>query len=307
MTVYVMQRIGQAIVTMLGVIFVVVLLENLSGDPASLMVSPDAPHAEETIASIRHELGYDRPVYVQFVRLLGRVARGDFGESVRERRPALEVVAARLPATLELVALALAVSAVVGIPIGVVGAVRHRRLTDRLTLMASLVGLTLPSFWLGILLILFFAQELRWLPAFGGGTAQQLILPVATLAPYSTALIARITRSSLLDVLSRDYIRTARAKGLTSAVVLTQHALRNAALPILTIIGLRAGILSSASVIVEMVFAYPGSGQLVLDAVQWRDLPLVVSVITIYAGIIISVNIVTDLMYAYLNPAVRLA
>lgn len=302
---YLVGRLMHALWALAGVVLVVFILINASGDPAALLVSPEAPNADEVIADLRQRLGYDRPVYVQFVLAVRRIARGDFGESIH-RRPALRTVTERLPATLKLAGLALLLAAVIGIPLGALAAIRRGRALDKVAMTFSLLGLTLPSFWLSIILILLFALRLGWLPAFGGSTPTHIILPALALAPYSMAVIARITRSSMLEVLGKDYVRTARAKGLAEATVVFRHALRNAALPIVTMLGLRAGVLLSGAIIVETVFAYPGAGQMVIQAVQWRDLTVVTAFVMVFATIIILINLATDFLYVYLDPRIRL-
>ena len=302
---YLLQRVLQAAWALLGAMSVVFVLLHMSGDPATMLISPDAPNYKASLASMREALGLNRPVYVQFGRMLGRMAVGDFGTSFRERRPAIRVVLERLPATLVLAGSALILSTALGILLGVISAVGQGRWFDQLSMVAAIVGLTVPTFWLSMILVLVFGVYLGWFPTFGGGTASHVILPALALVPYSTAVVARISRSSMLDVLHNDYIRTARSKGLAQTAVVVRHALKNAALPIVTTLGLRAGVLVTGSIPVEVVFAYPGAGNLVVQAVGARDFPVVMAFVVVIATVIVTLNLITDLVYLFLDPRIR--
>lgn len=281
------------------------LLTHLSGDPAALLLPPSATLAD--IAVFREQSGLDRPLLVQYLDFLGHAARGDFGRSIRHGEPALQLVLERLPATVELSAAALLLALVVAVPLGVVAAVRRGSAFDQLGLLLSLVGQAFPVFWLGIVLILVFAEDLRWLPASGRGDLAHLVLPAVALAAYTVAMVARLLRSSLIDVLSADYIRTARGKGLAERAVLVGHALKNAALPVVTVIGLQVGTLLGGAVVTEEVFAYPGMGRLALQAIANRDFTVVQAFVVVMAILITAVNLLVDLLYAWLDPRVKVA
>jgi peptide/nickel transport system permease protein len=301
---YLLVRLGHAALVVVGVSLVVFLLTHLGGDPASLLLPPNA--SAEDIEQFRHAMGFDKPLPVQLVEYLGRLAHGDFGRSFRYDQPALEVVLERVGATLVLGGFALLLSVVVAVPLGILAAVRRNSIWDTLSLIVSLSGQALPVFWLGILLIILFAVTLRWLPASGGGDLAHLILPGLTLAAYSLAIISRLLRSSLLEVLGADYVRTARAKGLRERVVLVRHALKNGLLPVVTVLGLQVGTLLGGAVITEEVFAYPGMGRLAVQAILGRDFSLIQAFVVLTAITIACANLLVDLAYGWLDPRVRL-
>lgn len=301
---YVLVRLGHAALVIVGVSLVVFLLTHLGGDPASLLLPPNA--SEEDIQQFRHAMGFDQPLPVQLVEYFGRLAHADFGRSFRYDQPALDVVLERVNATLVLGAFALLLSVVLAVPLGILAAVRRNSVWDTLSLIVSLSGQALPVFWLGILLIILFAVTLRWLPASGGGDLPHLVLPAVTLAAYSLAIISRLLRSSLLEVLGADYVRTARAKGLRERAVLVRHALKNALLPVVTVIGLQVGTLLGGAVITEEVFAYPGMGRLAVQAILGRDFSLIQAFVVLTAVTIVCANLFVDLVYGWLDPRVRL-
>lgn len=286
-----------------GVSLIAFALTHLSGDPAALLLPPSA--TPEDIAIFRTAAGLDRPLPEQYLDFVQRAVRGDFGRSIRHGEPALGLVLDRLPATLELAGAALVISLVVSLPLGIAAAVRRGGAVDQGSLALSLVGQAFPVFWLGIVLIIVFAESLRWLPASGRGTPAHLILPALALSAYSTAVITRLLRSSLLDVLSADFIRTARSKGLSSTVVLLRHALRNAALPVVTVIGLQVGALLGGAVITEEVFAYPGMGRLAFQAISNRDFAVVQAFVVLMALVVTGISLAVDLLYAWLDPRVN--
>ncbi len=300
---YVVIRLLHAVVVVFGVSLIVFILTHLGGDPASLLLPPNA-NAEE-IAQFSHAMGFDRPLPVQYVEFLGRAVRGDFGRSFRHDEPALSLVLDRIRPTLALGGFALLLSVVIAVPLGIIAAVRRGSVWDTLSLVVALSGQALPVFWFGILLIILFAVVLRWLPASGGGDLAHLILPGITLAAYSLAIISRLLRSSLLDVLGADYIRTARAKGLGERATLVGHALKNAALPVVTVVGLQVGSLLGGAVITEEVFAYPGMGRLAVQAIQGRDFSVIQAFVVLVAVLIVLVNLVVDLLYGWLDPRVK--
>jgi peptide/nickel transport system permease protein len=290
---------------LLGVSVLVFGLTWLTGDPISVLVPRNTPPDE--VARLRHDLGLDRPLPLQYLDFLGRALQGDFGQSLRHRAPALPLVIERLPATLLLLASALTVMLAVGLPLGVLGAAFHGRPPDLLARGLSLLGQSLAAPWLGLLLILLFAVNLRWLPSSGLDRPQGIALPALVAGAYPAAGLARLTRAGLLDVLAADYIRAARAKGLTERLVVWRHALKNAALPVVTFVGLQVAFLFSNSVVAEAIFAYPGMGRLAVDAIGARDLPLIQAFVVMAAVVVVLVNIVVDVLYAWLDPRVRLA
>ena len=286
-----------------GVSLIAFALTHLSGDPAALLLPPSA--TLEDIELFRHASGLDRPLPVQYADFLAHAVRGDFGRSIRYGEPALGLVLDRLPATLELSAAALALALIIAVPLGIVAAVRRGSAIDQAGLLLSLIGQSFPVFWLGIVLIMFFAEDLRWLPASGRGDLAHLALPAVALAAYTIAIVSRLLRSALIDILSADFIRTARAKGLSGRVVLVRHALKNAALPVVTVIGLQVGTLLGGAVVTEEVFAYPGMGRLALQAISNRDFAVVQAFVVVMAVLITVLNILVDLMYTQLDPRVR--
>ncbi len=285
-----------------GVSVIAFALTHLSGDPAALLLPPSA--TLDDIAIYRHAQGLDRPLPVQYADFLGHAVRGDFGTSIRLGEPALALVVGRLPATLELSAAALAIALVVSVPLGIAAAVRRGSALDQISLLLSLLGQAFPVFWLGIIFIIIFAEDLQWLPASGRGDVKHLVLPAVTLSLYTIAIVTRLLRSSLVDVLSADFIRTARGKGLSERAVLVGHALKNAALPVVTVVGLQAGTLLGGAVITEEVFAYPGMGRLALQAIANRDFTVVQAFVVVMALLITAINFGVDLLYARLDPRV---
>ena len=302
---YVVGRVLQALVALLGVTCVAFLLVSLSGDPAFILLTPEA--GEEQRAAFRELYGLDQPLPVQYARYVSHVARGDFGSSFAFNRPAIQVVLERLPATLLLTATAVALGVVVGMPAGVVAAVKASGPVDRLVMALVLLGQSVPTFWLGLLMIRIFAVNLRWVPVSGHGTVLHLVMPAVALGLYLAALLARLTRSEMLEALAQDYVRTARAKGLSERVVTVAHALKNALLPIVTLIGLQLGALLGGAVVTETVFAWPGIGSLVLDAILRKDYPVVLAAVEFVAAAFIVINVALDLLYGYLDPRLRTA
>ncbi len=287
-----------------GVSAVVFLLLHLTGDPATLLLPPDA--TPEDLARFRNALGFDRPLLEQYGRFLSGLLRGDFGQSLRYHQPALGLVVERLPATAELAFAALALALVVAFPAGILSAVKRGTAWDTLVITGALLGQSLPTFWLGIMLILVVSVTLGWLPAGGRGGLDHLVLPAVTLAGFSMARIARLVRSGMLEILSQDYIRTARAKGLAELVLLRRHAVRNMLIPVVTVIGLDLGTLLGGAVITETIFAWPGIGQLAISAIQFRDYALVQSAVFLVAAGYVLVNLLVDVLYTWLNPRIRL-
>jgi peptide/nickel transport system permease protein len=281
------------------------LLHLTPGDPASLMLGEQA--TPEQIRDLRHALGLNEPLITQYARFLGQAVRGDFGTSIRAQRPALDVVLERLPATLLLAAGAFTFAVSLGMPIGVLSAVKRLSLWDHGSMALALMGQSMPVFWLGLMLIIVFSVHLRWLPVSGSGGPQHLVLPAVTLGTFLIGLIIRLTRSSMLDVLGQDYVRTARAKGLAERAVIVRHALRNALIPVVTLLGLQLGILLGGAVITETVFAWPGLGMVTVTAINQRDYPVVQCAVFISAVLVVSINWAVDVLYHFLDPRIRAA
>jgi len=300
---YILRRLAYSVLVLLGVSAITFFAVFASGDPVSMMLGADA--GPRQVEEFRKIMGLDRPVVVQYLHFLGRAVRGDFGRSLRHDTPAMALIIERLPATMLLAFGALAVSAVVAIPLGVLAATRRASLLDDAVIATSALGLAAPTFFFGSVLIMLFAVKYPLLPPSGGGSLDRLILPVATLAFGRVAVLTRFTRSGMIDVLSRQYIRTAHAKGLPEATVLYRHALRNTLIPIVTLVGLEMGSLLGGAVITENVFAWPGIGRLIVQAVENRDFPIVTSGVLVAAAIFTLINLLVDVVYSFINPAVR--
>jgi len=303
MLTFLASRALYTLVVVWGVSIAVFLLIRLGGDPTALFLPPEA-NAEE-IARMREALGFDRPYLVQYVDFLLRALRGDFGFSLRQQQPAMDLVLDRLPATLELGAVALVLSLVIGIPLGLVSAIHRGSSIDRVAMLISLFGQSFPAFWLAIMMILLLSETLAVLPPSGRGGLEHLVMPGTVLAAFSTAIITRLLRSSMIEVLQTDYIRTARSKGLRPRTVIFRHALRNAAIPTLTVVGLQVGALLGGAVITEEVFAYPGVGRLAVQAIAQRDFAVVQAFVIFSAVLIVSINLLIDAVYVWLDPRLR--
>ena len=303
MSAYLLRRLAQSLLVLLGVSFVVFFILHLTGDPALVLLSPDA--TAQDIQEFREKMGFNDPFLVQYGRFLRGALRGDFGRSVRHDEPAFALVAERLPATLELAGAALLIALALAIPAGIVSAVRRNSAVDYVSTVLALLGQSMPTFWLGIMLILVFSVWLHLLPSSGRGTLEHLILPAVTLGLFTTARITRLTRSGMLEVLNQDYIRTARAKGVAGPPVVWKHALKNAAIPIVTIVGIELGTLLGGSVITETIFAWPGVGRLSVQAIYNRDYPVVQAAVFLLSTTFVLVNLVVDMLYTYLDPRIR--
>lgn len=301
---YLGRRLILSVVTLFGLTLLVFLLINLSGDPIRLLLPPDASRAQ--VEAYRRSLGLDDPLPVRYGRFVAQVARFDFGTSIQLREPALELVMQRLPATLSLAGVAVVVAILLGLPLGVLAATRRNTPVDALITGVAVTGQSTPVFWLAIMGILLFAVRLHWLPAAGIGGWRHYVLPGLTLALFLLGGIVRITRTSMLEVLGAAYVRSARAKGVAARAVVWRHALRNAAIPIVTVIGLQLRFVLGGSVITEAVFAWPGLGRLLVQAVYARDYPIVEAGVFVVALLLILVNTLMDVSYTLLNPKVRL-
>lgn len=300
---YIVRRIVQLIPVLVGITIVTFVLVRLTGDPAAIMLPPDTP--EEVVQEFRREFGLDQPLHIQYLRFIGRALRGDFGNSIRYKEPVLKLFLERLPATLELAITSMILAISIGIPVGVLIAIKHNTWIDNCLRFLALFGQAIPGFYLGLMLILLVAVPWRLVPTGGRGTWRHLILPAITLSTYLMALVARFTRGAVLDVLNQDYIRTARAKGLSQVNVLWRHIMKNAMIPIITIIGLQVGAVLSGAVITETVFAWPGIGRLMVQAISTRDFPVVQATVMIVALIFVTVNLLVDLAYAWFDPRIK--
>ena len=300
---YIVSRLLYAIVVVLGVSVAVFFLIRIGGDPSALFLPPEASLRD--IANFRAQMGFDRPLMAQYLDFVGRAVQGDFGQSLRYQQPAMQLVLERVPATLQLSGAALVLSLVVSLPLAIVAATYRGSLFDRIGLLISLVGQSFPSFWLAIMLILIFSEKLHLLPPSGRNGWQTLVMPSITLAAYSTAIITRLLRSSMIEVLQSDYVRTARGKGVGDAGIIFKHALRNAAIPTLTVIGLQVGALLGGAVITEEIFAYPGIGRLAIQAIANRDFTVVQAFVLFMAALIVIINLLVDFSYGLLDPRLR--
>ena len=299
---YVLRRLVQSALVLLGVSVIVFGLLHLTGDPTRLLLPLEA--REEDVRQLRALLGLDDPLWVQYVRFLSRAVRGDFGVSFKHQVPALTLIRQTLPATLELTGAGLALALVVAVPAGIVAALRRNSFIDAVCSIGVLLGQAMPVYWLGLLLILVFAVRLGWLPAAGRDGPASLVLPAVALGAFSMARIARMARSGMLEVLAQDYVRTARAAGVRAFVVTYKYALKNAAIPLVTIVGLEFGVLLGGAVITETIFAWPGVGRLAVDAIFSRDYPLVQAIVAMLATLFVLINLVMDLVYTYLDPRI---
>ena len=300
---FVARRLLHTALVTLGVVTLAFVALRLSGDPAATMLPGDA--SVDELRDLRHALGLDRPLHVQYVVFLGGAVRGDFGDSFRHQQPAFGLVLERLPATLELAFAALLLAVAVALPLGIVAAIYRGRAVDMLAMGFAVVGQATPYFWMGIMLILVVSVELGWLPTSGRGGWPHLILPAVTLGTHFAASLARLTRTSMLEVLGQNFVTTARAKGLGEPRVVLAHALKNAAVPVVTLIGLQFGTLLGGAVVTETIFAWPGIGRLVVEAIFNRDFPIVQGVVLVVSLAFVIVNLLVDVVYVLIDPRIR--
>ncbi len=299
------RRAAQALFVIFGVVCVTFLVLRLvPGDPARLMVPPGS--GEDVVQTIRERLGTDEPLLEQFWVFLGGLVQGDLGMSFRHERPVLDLIVEAFPATLALATTTLIFAIVVAVPLGIAAAARPGGALDRLTLVISMAGQSLPNFWIGVMLVTLFAVERHWFPAVGNESLGAYVLPTITLAAVLIAALLRTVRQSMLEALHEDYIRTARAKGVPRRKILLVHALKNAAIPLVTVLGLQVGFVLGGAFVVELIFNWPGVGLLALQAIETRDFPVVQGVVIVVATAFVLVNLLVDVAYAYLNPRVRL-
>jgi ABC-type dipeptide/oligopeptide/nickel transport system permease component len=300
---YVFRKVFHTAFVALGVVTLVFAALRLSGDPAATMLPGDA--SVEELVALRRQLGLDRPLWLQYVQFLAGALSGDFGTSFRHQQPALPLVLERLPATLELAGAALLLAVALALPLGVLAAVYRGRIVDVVAMAFAVVGQATPYFWMGIMLILIVSVELAWLPTSGRGGLERLILPAITLGTHFAASLARLTRTSMLEVFGQQFVTTARAKGLSEWSVVLGHTLKNAAVPVITLIGLQFGTLLGGAVVTETIFAWPGVGRLAVQSVFVRDYPVVQAGVFVLALTFVAINLLVDLLYGVLDPRIR--
>jgi len=301
---YVLKRLLSTIPVLLGIsLLLFFMLRMLPGDPAQVLAGQMA--TPEDVKIIRHQLGLDRPIHIQYALFLSRLAWFDLGRSARTQNPVTKEIWARLPNTALLAVAAITIACLFGIPAGIISAVRPNTWIDYVATSMALFGISMPVFWLGLMLVVVFSVVLQWLPAGGTGSWKHIILPSLTLAAFVVAFITRMTRASMIEALSQDYITTARSKGLKEEVVIVKHALKNALIPIITVIGLQFGLLLGGAVLTETVFAWPGLGRLIVDSILARDYPVIQGAILVFGLLYIMVNLFVDLIYACVDPRIR--
>lgn len=304
MAVYLVQRIWQSALVLLAVSVLSFVLIFLSGDPVASLIPLNA--RQEDIDNIRRQYDLDQPIAVQYLIFLRRAATGDMGESFKFKSDALGIVLGRLPNTMLLACTSMLLSMLVSLPLGILAATYKGRLPDVLASGVALLGISMPSFWLGVLLILVFAGGMRWLPASGSGTWEHLVLPTVTVSAFATGLMIRLVRRSVADTLGQMFVTTARSKGLSERAIAWGHVLRNSAIPVVTVMGLQFGALLGGSVVVETVFAWPGVGWLMIQSIEARDLPVIRAAVLILAMFIVVINLVVDVLYTLLDPRIKL-
>ena len=305
MTLFILKRIAQIIPVTLGVTLVVFLImQMIPGDPALILAGEGA--SNETVEELRENLGLNKPLYVQYGEYINNLLHGDMGNSLKNKQPVFEEITARLPITIELAIYSILITIVLGLIAGIISAIRHYSILDVGLMIVALLGISLPSFWLGILLMYVFSVQLHWLPVAGWESAKHIILPAITLGAGGAAIVARMTRSSMLEVVNQDYIRTAKAKGLKGYVIILKHALRNALIPVITVVGLQFGTLLGGTVLVESVFAVNGLGRMIVDAIRTRDIPVVQGGVLVASLIFVVINLFVDILYRIFNKRIDL-
>jgi len=300
---FIARRMGYSLLSLFLLSVTIFLFVRVTGDPTVLLVEPGASKAD--LDAVRQQLGLDRPLWVQYGHFMANLARGDFGQSFYYRTPVFELYLSRLPNSLLLAAAAMGFSLLIGIPTGILAAVRVGRWWDSLGKVFALLGLSLPSFWVGLVMILFFSVYLGWLPSSGSGTALHVVMPAFALGWYFAAAHMRLTRSSMLEVLGSEYVKLARLKGLPEALVIAKHAFKNALIPVMTLAGINLVIMVNVAVVVETVFAWPGIGRLLYEGVAFRDFPVVQATVILGGAMIVLVNLAVDVLYAVIDPRIR--
>jgi peptide/nickel transport system permease protein len=298
------RRVPQTLLALLGVSVVTFALLMASGDPMFTLLTETKGYTAADIARIRHQMGFDRPLYVQYGDYLWRVLHGDFGLSMHQGVPAMALVLERMPATVQLASSAMVISVAVSVPVGIVAAMRRNSVYDATATLGALLGQSMPIFWLGILLIQIFGVTLRWFPVSGRGDLWHLAMPAVALAAFSTAQTARLVRSSMLEVLNENYIAVARGKGVREFTVIVKHALRNALLPVATLLGVQFGSLLTGSIVTETVFAWPGVGRLIIQSIANKDFPIVLAGVTVFSLVFVVINVCMDILYVVLDPRI---
>ena len=301
---YIVRRLGYSVVSLVLLSLTIFFFVRVTGDPAVLLVEPGASKAD--LDQIRQQFGLDRPLFIQYWHFVSSLVRGDFGQSFYYRTPVLELYLSRLPNSLMLAAAAMALSLLIGIPSGILAAVNVNGWWDRVGKIFSLLGLSLPSFWVGLVMILFFSVYLGWLPSSGAGTISHMIMPAFALGWFFAAAHMRMTRSSMLEVMGSEYVKLARLKGLPERMVITKHAFKNALIPVLTLAGINLVIMVNVAVVVETVFAWPGIGRLLYEGVAFRDFPVVQATVLLSGVMVVVVNLLVDILYAVIDPRIRL-
>ena len=303
MGLYIFRRVYQALLVFLVVSGIVFSILHISGDPVALLMPPEA--TPDQVEEMRRTLGLDKPLLVQYALFLKNAAQGNLGVSYHHGQPALKLVLERLPASLELVVVTILISLILALPIGVLAASKRGTFIDRASLLGSLIGISAPPFWIGIAFILIFSVELQWLPSSGRGTWAHLVLPATSLALYRLALFIRLIRAGMLDVMTTDFIRTARSKGVSEKKVIYKHALKNTLIPFVTIAGIQMGSLLAGAIVTEKVFAWPGMGRLFLESIGVMDFPVIIAWTLVTATIFLAMNLAVDILYVYLDPRIR--
>jgi peptide/nickel transport system permease protein len=301
---FILKRLGYALLSLFLLSLTIFLFVRITGDPTTLLVEPGASKAD--IDALKSQLGLDRPIWVQYVSFMTSLFKGDFGRSFYYRTPVLELYLSRLPNSLLLGIVAMAFSLLIGIPSGILAAVRVNGFWDGAGKLFALLGLSMPQFWVGLLMILLFSVYLGWLPSSGSGTPLHVLMPAFALGWYFAAAHMRLTRSSMLEVLGSEYVKLARLKGLPEALVIAKHAFKNALIPVLTLAGINLVLMINVSVVVETVFAWPGVGRLFYEGIAFRDFPVVQASVILSGGMIVAVNLVVDVLYAWIDPRIRL-
>ena len=301
---YIFKRLLLLIPVLLGVTFIVFSIMSFTpGDPAQLILGESAP--KEAVEALREEMGLNDPFIVQYFRFVGNAVQGDFGKSYSSGREVFSEIFARFPNTLVLAVVGVAIAIIIGIPVGIISATRQYSLIDSISMIAALLGVSMPNFWLGLMLIILFSVQLRVLPMGGFESVKSVILPAFTLGTGAAAIITRMTRSSMLEVIRQDFIRTARAKGVAEKKVINKHALKNALIPVITVVGLQFGYLLGGAVLTETVFSWPGVGRLLVDAIRQKDTPTVLASVVFLATTFSVVNLLVDILYAFVDPRIK--
>jgi peptide/nickel transport system permease protein len=300
---YFLSKLGQSVLLIFGVLLLVFTMVRVTGDPAALMMSREA--SPEDLEEFRERMGFNDPLLVQFGHFMSGAVVGDFGNSLHFKTPAMPMVLERLPATLQLALTALILAVVVGLPLGLVGGFNPGSFIDNIARFLALLGQSVPNFWLALIMILYFAVELRWFPSFGRDEWKSVIMPAFVLGLPVMGQIVRLTRSSVLEIRGEDFIRTAHSKGLENRTIYTKHVFRNVAIPLVSVIGIQFGYLLGGSIYIEAIFAWPGMGQLLEQSIGWRDFPLVQAIAVFTAVVVLGLNLLTDMTYAVIDPRIR--